>query len=117
MDFETAIQQGFLKFAEFSGRATRSEYWYWMAGSFLMVIGAIIVDFLLGTDGLAQSIAAIALFLPGLSVSVRRLHDIDKSGWWLLLNIIPLIGTIILFVWNCTKGTYGHNRFGPDPLA
>ena len=59
----------------------------------------------------------LALLLPSLAVGVRRLHDIDKSGWWLLIVIIPIIGWVLLLVWVCTKGTLGPNRFGPDPLA
>jgi hypothetical protein len=55
--------------------------------------------------------------LPGIAVGVRRLHDVDRSGWWLLLAFIPLVGTIILIVWFCTRGTPGPNRFGPDPLS
>ena len=61
-------------------------------------------------------IAALALFLPGLAVSIRRLHDRDKSGWWVLLAFIPLIGAIILLIWFIMRGTQGPNRFGPDPL-
>jgi uncharacterized membrane protein YhaH (DUF805 family) len=64
-----------------------------------------------------NSLVNLALFLPSLAVSVRRLHDLDRSGWWILLVFVILIGWIVLIVWNCTKGTPGPNRFGPDPLA
>jgi uncharacterized membrane protein YhaH (DUF805 family) len=60
---------------------------------------------------------SLATLLPGLAVAVRRLHDLDSSGWWILLFLIPLVGAIILIVWFCTKGTDGPNRFGPDHLV
>ncbi len=63
-----------------------------------------------------NSLVSLALFLPGLAVSVRRLHDLDRTGWWLLL-VFTVIGVILLLVWDCMKGTPGPNRFGPDPLA
>jgi uncharacterized membrane protein YhaH (DUF805 family) len=70
-------------------------------------------------DGVSpiSSLVSLALFLPGLAVSVRRLHDTDRSGWWVLLFLIPLIGAIVLLIWYCSRGTPGGNRFGPDPLA
>ena len=58
----------------------------------------------------------LALFLPGLAVSIRRLHDLGRSGWYFLLILIPLIGTIILLIWFCMRGTVGPNQYGPDPL-
>lgn len=58
----------------------------------------------------------LALFLPTLAVNVRRLHDINKSGWYIFIACVPLIGPIILLIWHCERGTYGDNRFGPDPL-
>ena len=64
-----------------------------------------------------NSLANLALLLPNLAVGARRLHDTDRSGWFLLLVFIPLIGIIILIVWWCQRGTAGPNRFGPDPLA
>ena len=62
-------------------------------------------------------IVGLGLFLPTLAVQVRRLHDLDRSGWWILISLIPLVGAIILLVWACTKGTDGENRFGSDPLG
>lgn len=55
--------------------------------------------------------------LPGIAVSVRRLHDLDRSGWWLLIALVPLIGAIVLLAWFCSRGIGGANRFGPDPLG
>jgi uncharacterized membrane protein YhaH (DUF805 family) len=67
--------------------------------------------------GLLSGIAGLALFLPGLAMSIRRLHDRDKSGWLFLLILIPFVGAIILLIWYCMRGTIGPNRFGPDPLG
>ena len=67
-------------------------------------------------EGPIGTIVSLALFLPGLSVSVRRLHDIDRTGWWVLLSF-TIIGIILLIVWDCMRGTPGPNRFGPDPLG
>jgi uncharacterized membrane protein YhaH (DUF805 family) len=64
----------------------------------------------------AYPLFGLATFLPGLAVAVRRLHDIDRTGWWILLALIPLVGAIVLIIWYCTKGTDGPNRFGPNPL-
>lgn len=66
--------------------------------------------------GLFSSIFSLATFIPGIAISFRRLHDLDKSGWWLLLMLVPLVGWVVLIYWNCTRGTDGANRFGNDPL-
>jgi uncharacterized membrane protein YhaH (DUF805 family) len=121
MGFTEAISSGFRNYVNFSGRAARSEFWFWVLFSILVSIAAGIIDFgLFGIrDGVSpiSSLTSLALFLPGLAVSVRRLHDTDRSGWWILLFLIPLIGAIVLLVWYCSRGTPGGNRFGPDPLA
>jgi uncharacterized membrane protein YhaH (DUF805 family) len=75
----------------------------------LAIVGAILGD----TRGVVYSIYALATLLPGLAVTVRRLHDTDRSGWWILIVILPLIGPILLLVWYCYRGTDGNNRFGP----
>jgi uncharacterized membrane protein YhaH (DUF805 family) len=120
MGFTEAISAGFRNYVNFSGRATRSEFWYWVLFAVLASIAAGLIDVaLFGLDGSSaiESLVGLALFLPGLAVSVRRLHDLDRSGWWVLLGLIPLVGVIILIVWNCQRGTIGPNRFGPDPLG
>jgi uncharacterized membrane protein YhaH (DUF805 family) len=66
---------------------------------------------------LFQAVVALALFIPGLAVGVRRMHDQDKSGWWLLIAFIPIIGWIVLLVFYLTDGTRGTNQYGPDPKA
>ncbi|HEY2532705.1 MAG TPA: DUF805 domain-containing protein [Xanthobacteraceae bacterium] len=91
-------------------------------GFLFATIGAIAFDKIdtdiIGSDiPITSTIFTLATFLPGLSLAVRRLHDLDRSGWWCLVFLIPLIGVIILIIWFCSKGTDGPNRFGPDRLA
>jgi uncharacterized membrane protein YhaH (DUF805 family) len=118
MNFAEAIQSGFRNYVGFSGRAARSEFWFWVLFAVLVSIATQVLDgIVFGQQfGLLSGIAALAMFLPGLAVSVRRLHDRDKSGWFILLYFIPVVGAIILLIWYCLPGTVGPNRFGPDPL-
>ena len=118
MNFGEAIKSGFSKYVTFSGRACRSEFWYWTLFAILMTIAASIIDReLVDSDtGLVQPLVSLALFLPGLAVGIRRLHDIDRSGWWWLIAF-TIIGLVVLIAWDCIKGTTGPNRFGPDPLG
>ncbi|HKE93183.1 MAG TPA: DUF805 domain-containing protein [Povalibacter sp.] len=111
------------KYAVFSGRARRKEFWMFELINFLIIVVLCIVDMHTGTIqpvsglGLLSGIYSLAVLIPSLAVSVRRLHDTDRSGWWLLLGLIPLVGSIILLVFFCLSGTPGENRFGPDPKA
>jgi len=119
MSFVQAITSGFQNYVNFSGRAARSEYWYWTLFSILASIAGTLIDTALFRSmdiSPIQSLVGLALFLPGLAVSVRRLHDLDRTGWWFLL-VFTIIGAIVLLVWDCMKGTTGPNRFGPDPLG
>jgi uncharacterized membrane protein YhaH (DUF805 family) len=100
----------------FSSRACRSEYWYWVLFIILADIVAGIIDYALGMQ-IVSSLFGLVTLLPGIAVSIRRLHDLDRTGWWILLGLIPIIGWIILLIWYISKGTDGPNRFGPDPLA
>jgi len=116
MDFVTAVKTCFSKFATFEGRAARSEYWFFAL--FLALASAVltVVDIALGIEVLSLIFSLITL-IPSIAVSVRRLHDTNRSGWWYLLIFIPLIGLIVLLIWFCTRGTAGPNRFGEDPLG
>lgn len=122
MPFAVAVQKCLSNYVTFSGRAQRSEYWWFVLFIVLISVAAAILDNLLGLtfnadgDGPIQSIVALAIFLPSISVAVRRLHDIDRSGWWWWIILIPIVGFIVFVVFACTKGTEGPNRFGPDPL-
>ena len=121
MDFMTAVRTCLSKYVDFSGRARRSEYWYFALFSFLVSLAASIVDAVIGTDydgaasgGLIQTVASLALVLPSLAVGIRRLHDTDRSGWWILIGLIPIIGWILLIVWFCTDSK-PDNAYGPNP--
>jgi uncharacterized membrane protein YhaH (DUF805 family) len=114
MNFVQAISSGFSNYVQFGGRASRSEYWYWTLFSILASVVASIIDGILGL-GFVSAITGLALFLPGLAVSARRLHDIDRTFWWVLLAFTG-IGVLVLLYWDCLRGTLGPNRFGPDPL-
>lgn len=116
MNFGQAITSGFSNYVNFSDRACRSEYWYWVLFIILAEIVTSIVDYVIGYQ-VTTTLFGLAVLLPGIAVTVRRLHDLDRTGWWILLGLIPLIGWIILLIWYVTKGTDGPNRFGPDPLA
>jgi uncharacterized membrane protein YhaH (DUF805 family) len=119
MNFGEAIASGFRNYVNFTGRALRSEYWYWALFAFLVSIATLAIDLTLfphAEFGPINGLAGLALFLPGLAVSVRRLHDIDRTGWWLLL-MLTVIGLVVLIYWACLRGTPGPNRFGPEPLA
>jgi len=116
MNFTQAVSSGFSNYVNFAGRATRSEYWYWVLFVIVASIVASITDVVLGIR-LFKPIFGLAVLLPSIAVGIRRLHDLDRCGWWLLLNFIPLIGAIVLIVWFCSRGTVGANRFGPDPLS
>ncbi len=111
----TCVQE---KYTTFSGRASRSEYWYFALFNFLAsVIAGIIDAAVFGDSGIINLIVALGLLLPGLAVGVRRLHDIGKSGWWLLISLIPLIGIIILIVFYCKKSDPDTNEYGPHPFS
>jgi uncharacterized membrane protein YhaH (DUF805 family) len=121
MGFGGAIATCFRKYVDFTGRARRAEYW-WFVLFYCLLIGALtIVDVMVMSaragGGVLSSLASLALFLPTLAVAVRRLHDTDRTGWWVLIGFIPLIGWIIYLVFVCQRGTEGPNRFGPDPLG
>lgn len=128
MDFTTAIKTVLSKYIRFEGRASRSEYWYWIL---LLVILSIVLAVIEGAV-IAPSIGFeafdpeagqplrmlmfFALFLPSLGVSVRRLHDIGRSGWWLLIQFVPFIGTLVLLWWHTRPSDAGNNEFGKPPF-
>jgi uncharacterized membrane protein YhaH (DUF805 family) len=109
------------KYAVFSGRATRKEYWYFLLVNILVSIALMVVDLLLGTFdttlsmGLFGGIYSLAVLIPSIAVSLRRLHDIDRSGWWLLIGLIPFIGTIVLLVFMAQDSRPSENRYGSNP--
>ena len=118
MNFVEAISSCFRNYASFSSRAVRSEYWYWIlfAAIVLFVFGAIDEalypgPLAMGPFSYVSMAVGLALILPSLAVLVRRLHDIDRTGWWVLIGP-TFIGTLVLIYWACLPGTSGSNRFG-----
>jgi uncharacterized membrane protein YhaH (DUF805 family) len=111
------------KYAVFSGRSRRKEYWYFFLFVVIIGIALSIVDGLIGTyhrstgAGLLNSIFSLALLIPSIAVSVRRLHDIDRTGWWVLISLVPLIGWIVLLIFHVQDSTPGPNRYGPNPKS
>jgi uncharacterized membrane protein YhaH (DUF805 family) len=117
MNFGQAIKTCLNKYATISGRATRSEYWYFFLFLVIVNIVASVLDStIFGDMPVLYLIATLALLVPSIAAGVRRLHDTDKAGWWLLVGLIPVIGTIVLIVFFCQRGSVGTNQFGPDPL-
>lgn len=111
----------FRQYGDFSGRARRKEYWMFFLFNMIFSVGAIILDEILGTGtpdlgyGILYMIYVLVLFIPGLAVSVRRLHDVGKSGWMMLIGLIPIIGGIGLFVMFLMDSNPGENEYGPNP--
>lgn len=120
MTFAESISSCMSKYAVWKGRAARSEFWWFQLALLLLGFAIALAMALRGFDqemlNGAMSVAYLATFLPNLAVTVRRLHDGDKSGWWYWIALVPIIGAIILLVFFCQRGTAGDNRYGPDPL-
>ena len=116
MNFPTAIKKCMTqKYLTMSGRASRSEYLFFILTSLLCaMIGGVLSE---TASDIILAICYIVLGIPCFTASSRRLHDIDKSAWFLLLALIPIVGAIILIILFCKKGTDGLNRFGNDPLS
>jgi uncharacterized membrane protein YhaH (DUF805 family) len=127
MNMMDAVKAVYGKYFDFSGRAIRPEYWWYFLFSFFVSAVIAIAEgpstVMIGNNwftvsygsGILSNIWSLFNFIPAIAVSVRRLHDLDKSGWWLLIGLVPLIGWIILIVWFASRGTPGANRFGPYP--
>lgn len=111
----------FENYANFSGRARRSEYWYFVLMNIIIGIIAMIIDNVIGLNfeplpyGAFYAVNSLLVLIPSLAVGVRRLHDVGKSGWFFLIAFIPIIGAIWLLVLFCQEGNKGENAYGPDP--
>ena len=122
VNFGTAVKLGFQRYVDFSGRSTRAEYWWWGLFSVVVSFALFIADTLTGNSstfgwmgGLLDTLFTLATIIPSLALSVRRLHVITRTGWWLLLLFVPVIGWIVLIVWAIKRGDGGPNKYGPDP--
>ncbi|OBX47863.1 DUF805 domain-containing protein [Haemophilus haemolyticus] len=111
------------KYATFSGRARRKEYWMFTLFQFIAMFILFILEAAIGLSGELSGVYWLATILPSLAVSVRRLHDTGRSGWWLLISIIPIVGAIVLIIFMCTDSqtgnaldnTTGRNQYGENP--
>ena len=104
------------QYAIFSGRAGRKEFWMFVLFNLIISIAASVIDSVMGTWGIIGGIYALLVLIPALAVAVRRLHDIGKSGWMLLVGFIPLIGAIWLIVLWASEGQLGSNQYGEKPI-
>ncbi|MEU5418143.1 DUF805 domain-containing protein [Streptomyces sp. NPDC001407] len=103
------------KYAVFTGRAGRAEFWMFTLFSVLISLALAVIDTALGTKPLLGVLYSLAVLLPSLAVGVRRLHDTNRTGWWILIALVPIIGGIILLVFLALPGTPGDNSYGPRP--
>ena len=121
VSFMEAVKLGFSKYFRFSGRSTRAEYWWWTLFVVMADIVLAVVDTLTGTmgmfgdSGLLGALFELAILIPSFALGARRLHDIDRSGWWQLLWLVLVIGWIVLISWAIKRGDDGQNKYGPAP--
>lgn len=108
LDMMEACKMYWQKYVDFEGRSRRAEYWW----PTLLVF---VICMLVGWIDVLMWIVSLATLIPSIAVGVRRLHDINKSGWYMLLYLIPIVGPIILIIWSCQEGTIGPNKYGEDP--
>ena len=105
----------FQRYADFEGRSRRKEYWMFTLFNLIFIYGLMILMSFSPLLMIIYLIYLLATIIPSLAVAVRRLHDVEKSGWFILLGFIPLVGAVILLVWMVSEGTKGPNKYGPDP--
>jgi uncharacterized membrane protein YhaH (DUF805 family) len=122
MGMQDAVRTVFGKYADFSGRARRQEYWWFnlfaaLVSLVLAVIGSVLFHRPMGEYGVIATLWSLATLLPSLAVAVRRMHDVGRSGWWLLIAFVPLVGALVILYWFVQRGTVGPNEFGPDPVT
>lgn len=119
VSFSQAVSMAFDSYCRFQGRSSRSEYWWWVLFTFILGSALSLLELLLGFSSTAaqatNGLLSLALLLPGLGLSVRRLHDINKSGWWILLGLIPVVGAIVLIIWFAQNSQMQDNQYGPVP--
>ncbi len=107
-------KQAIRNYFNFSGRARRTEYWMFLLCNAIITYILSIVDIFIGFE-FFSGLYSLFILIPTFSIEFRRLHDIDKSAWWLLISLIPVIGGLVLFVFSVMPGTIGTNRYGDDP--
>jgi len=113
VSFSEAISMAFNKYCCFSGRASRSEYWWFYL--FGLILSAVAGGIAMVVGDWITYVLSVAMLLPGLGLCVRRLHDIGKGGGWIFINLIPLVGQILWIIWACQNSEMQSNRFGDVP--
>jgi uncharacterized membrane protein YhaH (DUF805 family) len=120
MDWYMAVLR---QYANFTGRSRRKEYWFFALFNLIIAFVLAAIDYKSGlysagsSFGLLSGLYSLAVLLPSLGVSIRRLHDTDRTGWWLVIGLVPLLGFIVLLIFFVSPGTQGVNRYGADPTA
>lgn len=121
MTFQDAVRVCLSKYADFSGRARRSEYWWFVVFAAVASTVASVLDAIIGTrfggTGLIQVLVTLVLLIPSLAVGVRRLHDVGQTGWWVLLLLIPVVGAVVLILAFYIRDSAPDNQYGPSPKA
>ena len=112
MSFVDAVRTCFSKYADFSGRARRAEYWWWALFNLLVTAVLVVLMYMLGST--LVLIPLLGIVLPGLAVTVRRLHDTSRSGWWYFVSLVPFVGGIMLQL-LCCLDSHPDNQYGPNP--
>lgn len=106
--------EAFKKFAQFEGRSRRKEYWMFLLFNLIFAVVLAAIGYVINST-ILSNIYALIVLVPSLALTVRRLHDVGKSGWFLFIALIPLVGAIWLIVLYCTNGQPGENKYGPNP--
>ena len=119
VSFPNAIKFGFQRYFDFSGRSTRAEFWWWLLFAAIANFILTIVDNIAGmmitpTLGILGALFGLVVLIPGIAITFRRLHDINRSAWWILLHLGFGIGSIVLIVWHCRRGDEGENKYGAN---
>jgi uncharacterized membrane protein YhaH (DUF805 family) len=112
--FGNAVQSVLTNYVTFTGRARRSEYWYFFLFSAMVSVVTRIFDVVTGTP-IVGVLVGVALLVPQIAVTVRRLHDTDRSAWWLCIALVPIAGLVVLLVFECQDSQPGDNRYGHSP--
>lgn len=117
VSFKEAVERAIKEnYCNFSGRASRSEFWwFYLFNIILSAVIGIVFCWSENAMNIATGLVNLALLLPSLGLAVRRLHDIDKSGWWIFISLIPIIGWILLIIWYCKDSQMETNEYGPVP--
>jgi uncharacterized membrane protein YhaH (DUF805 family) len=116
MSFSEAVRDGFDHYVNFEGRASRSSFWWWVLFTFIVGVVANILDAAIDAT-IFSIIVGLGLILPNLSKAIRRLHDTGRTGWWLLIILVPLIGFIVLLIFYLEKSDPAENEYGPPPAT